>query len=346
MLKWVIIVFIAFSLLSVVFIGVNFYFVFRRYETPKYSKYLEYEDVKKDYKRKELTFYSGKNKLQGYLYGEENDKGIVVICHGIFSGARGYLQEACYFADQGYQVFSFDYTGYCNSEGKESVGLRQGVKDLDAALTFVEQDQNFCRGPLYLYGHSWGGYNVTAVLKYGHPISGVVSMSGFDEPEQVIIDWAKKEIGPLALLEYPYVDISQRILFGKEGNASAVQAINGCDTPVLLIHGSEDDVVNYHNVGIMSKRSKITNPNVIYWIRDEEQQNDHTNLYRSKEAISYLEEMNQKYEDLQKKYGKHLDANIEKEFYDSIDKKKSSELDSEFMGRVLSFYESCPKVSR
>ena len=40
-------------------------------------------------------------------------------------------------------------------------------------------------------------------------------MSGFDEPEQVIIDWAKKEIGPLALLEYPYVDISQRILFGK-----------------------------------------------------------------------------------------------------------------------------------
>lgn len=346
MLKWVITALLVFSILSVIFISVNFYFVFRRFDTPKYSKFLEYEDIKDRYPRQELKFVSGKNKLQGYLYGESNQKGIVVISHGIFSGARGYLQEACYFSDRGYQVFCFDYTGYCNSQGKGSVGLYQGVKDLDAALRFVESDGHFCKGPLYLYGHSWGGYNVTAVLEYGHPISGVVSLSGFDNPEQVIIDWAKKEIGPLALLEYPYVDISQHLLFGVEGNASAVDAINGCDTPVLLVHGSEDDVVNYQKVGILSKRDKITNPNVTYWIKDEKGQRDHTNFYRSKEAIAYLNEINRQYEQLQKKFGKKLDDAMEKDFYHSIDKEKSSELDEDFMERVVSFYEKCPRVSR
>lgn len=345
MLKSVVWILVVFSLVSIVFVSVNFYFVFRRFETPKYSKFLEYEDVKDTYPRKEMSFYSGKNKLQGYLYGEENRKGIVVISHGVFSGARGYLAEALFFVNSGYQVFAFDYTGYCGSQGKSSVGLRQGVYDLEAALTFVGQEEVFCDGPLYLYGHSWGGYNVAAVLTYNHPIAGVVSLAGFNEPEEVIIDWAKKEIGSFAILEYPYVDLSQRLLFGENANATAVEAINTCEIPIMIVHGSEDDVVDFREVGIMAHRKEITNPNVLYVVRDEDKQNDHTNFYRSKEAVTYIKQLDEQYKQIKKREGRHWNEKKEREFYEKIDKEKTSRLDEAFMESVVTFYEQCAKES-
>lgn len=342
-LSVIIIIFVVFSVVSFLFVGVNFYFVFRRFEKPTYSRFLEYDDVKDRYPREEISFTSGKNKLQGYLYGKDNNKGLIVICHGVFSGARGYLGEALYFAEQGYQVFSFDYTGYCQSEGKSSVGLRQAVHDLDAALTFVEQDKRFCEGPLFLYGHSWGGYAVTSILAYDHPVQGVVSLSGFNKPEEIIIEWAKKEIGPIAVVEYPYVDVVQRILFGKEGNASAVDAINSCDTPVMIVFGSKDDVVSFDKAGIIAYRDEITNPNVIYVIRDQDKINNHTNLYRSPEAAAYLEELDEQYDALKKQFGRKLNDDIERQFYDSIDKNATSALDEEFLQSVVVFYEQCEK---
>lgn len=343
MIKGLVWILVIFSLVSIIFVSVNFYFVFRRFETPTYSKFWEYEEVEGEYPRTEMSFYSGKNKLQGYLYGEHNQKGIVVISHGVFSGARGYLAETLFFVNKGYQVFTFDYTGYCNSQGRSSIGLRQGVLDLEAALTFVEQEDCFCEGPLYLYGHSWGGYNVAAVLVYDHSIAGVASLSGFNEPEEVIIDWAKKEIGSLAVLEYPFVDLSQRILFGKDANATAVAAINGCETPVLIVHGSKDDVVDFHKVGILAHQSEITNPNVSYMVRDEEKQNDHTNFYRSKEAVRYIQQLDEQYKQLKKQEGRHWNDEKEREFYESINKETTSQLDEVFMESVSTFYEQCVK---
>ena len=310
---------------------------------PKYSGFREYEDVKEDYEREEITFTSGKNTLQGYLYGKDNTKGLVVMSHGIFSGARSYMEEALYFADHGYQVFAFDYTGYCNSEGRYCRGLRQAVRDLDAAITFTEQDEHFCDGPLFLYGHSWGGYAVTAVLTYDHDVKGVVSLSGFNEPQEIIIEWAKKEIGPAAVLVTPYVSLVQRIWVGSGCNAKAVDAINGCDTPVLIVHGSMDDVVSYKKAGIIAHRDEITNPNVTYLIRDGEKQNDHTNLYRSKEAVIYINEKNAQLQALQEEYGKKLPPETEKAFYEGIDKERSGEMDTAFFDTVAAFYDDCIK---
>lgn len=341
MLKLILIAFIVYSVVAFLFVGVNFYLVFHRFETPAYSRFLEYDDVSDAYKREEVQIISGKNKLQGYLYGRDNTKGIILLCHGVFSGARSYMGEALYFADNGYQVLAFDYTGYCNSEGKGARGLYQAVRDLDAAITFAEQDSRFCDGPLFLYGHSWGGYAVTTILSYDHDIKGVVSVSGFNEPQEIILEWAEKEIGSAACLVKPYVSIVQRLWVGRDCNVKAVDAINGCDTPIMIVHGVADDVVSYTKAGIIAHKDEITNPNVVYLIRDGEKQNDHTNLYRTRDAASYISELDEQYEALRKKHGRKLSAEVEQAFYDGIDKERSSALDEEFLDAVLAFFEEC-----
>ena len=47
-----------------------------------------YSDYSHAYRRTPCSFYSGKNRLQGYIYGEENEKGLIVFAHGIGTGRR------------------------------------------------------------------------------------------------------------------------------------------------------------------------------------------------------------------------------------------------------------------
>jgi hypothetical protein len=71
------------------------------------SAYLRYEDVA-ERRPRVVRFRSGKNPLTGYMFGEQNDKGLVVISHGLGFGAEDYLAEALYFVDKGWRVFAFD----------------------------------------------------------------------------------------------------------------------------------------------------------------------------------------------------------------------------------------------
>ncbi|MCM1298308.1 MAG: lysophospholipase, partial [[Eubacterium] siraeum] len=304
------------------------------------SVYLTYGDVEKDYPRELLSFMSGENKLQGYLYGADNTKGLVVISHGLGGGAEEYLAEALYFADAGYQVFGYDNTGCFQSEGSNCIGLCQSVIDLDAALTFIEQEERFKDLPILLYGHSWGGYAVTAIFNYDHRIAASASVAGFNKPMQMIVEWARGMMGGFAYVEYPYIWLYQKSIFGSDLDIYAVDGINSTDTPILLLHGSQDMTIGIDESAIMAYRSEITNPNVEYIICGKENQNGHSSLFASAEALEYYGELDKKYGELKEKYGDNIPDDVKKSFYDSADKFKCSELDSEFMNSVLDFYEA------
>jgi uncharacterized protein len=58
---------------------------------------------------------------------------------------------------------------------------------------------------------------------------------------------------PFINIQYPYLWLYQRILFGETASLNAVDAINGSDVPVLIIHGTEDEFVGYEGSSIISK---------------------------------------------------------------------------------------------
>ena len=332
---------LVFSIASYVIVKVNFDKTFARTTMvpAEYTADLRYEDVKDEYERELISFKSGENNLQGYLYGTDNDKGLVVVCHGIGGGAENYLTETLYFVDSGYQVFAYDNTGCYGSEGDNAIGLVQSAIDLDAALTFIEGEERFSDLPVLLFGHSWGGYAVTAVFNYDHDVTASVSVAGFNDPMPMIMEWGEDIMGWFINVEYPYIYLYERGIFGKKLEMTAVDGINNTDTPILIIHGTADETIGFDTVATIAYKDEITNPNVQYKICDKDKQNDHNHLYTDIDAINYMNEQNEIYNDLYEKYDGKIPDDVKKEFYANVDEDKVNVLDEEFMQEVLDFYD-------
>ncbi len=336
----VVIFILLFSVISIIIIKSMFDDNFSRVDKKEFSKYLQYKDVADSYDRLVVTFYSGENALTGYIYGEENTKGLVVISHGLGGGAEGYMPETLAFIDAGYRVFSFDNTGSIESEGKGTIGLSQSLIDLDAALTYIENNEKLNNLPVLLYGHSWGGYAVAAILNYGHDITASVSVSGYNTPMEMLMEQGKTMMGKFTDIVYPYIWLYQKYLFGSFSNVSAMNSINSTDTPVMIIHGSKDSTILFDGASIISKRDRITNSNIVYKICQDENHNGHNNLFMSEDAVRYGNEIDEDYYEIYKRYNGDIPTNVKVELYAGVDKLKVSELDDKYISEVLTFYET------
>lgn len=309
----------------------------------QYSADLMYEDVADEYKREIMTFMSGNNTLQGYLYGMENTKGLVVISHGLGGGATSYIVEIMYFVDNGYQVFGYDNTGCHLSEGKGSNGLAQSVIDLDAALTYIEGQERFADLPILLFGHSWGGYAVTSIFNYDHTITASASVAGYNKPMEMVLDWAADMMGSFAYVEYPFMYLHQWTMFGDRTNMSAINGINKTETPILIIHGEKDETIGMDDVGIMAYRDEITNPNVEYIICSEEKQNGHNNLLYSSASIDYREELTENYREIYDQYEGKIPDEVKVEWYSKVDRHLTSQPNEDLMNEINTFFEKAIK---
>lgn len=214
------------------------------------------------YPREEIRFYSGKNRLQGFIYGAGNNKGLVVISPGIYSYADEYDRIIRYLVDKGWRIFSYNCTGVDGSEGDSMRGLSQGVVDLDAALTYIENTGAFNDLPVMLAGFSWGGYSVCAVLNYTHGVKAVVSFAGFNSTQEVMENQAVAEVGGIYHLMSPQLWAMEKQLFGDIAKLTAVDGINKSLIPVMIVLCSDDDVIPVNTISIYAHRQSIVNPHV------------------------------------------------------------------------------------
>jgi pimeloyl-ACP methyl ester carboxylesterase len=307
-----------------------------RVESPLYSPWVRFDDVD-GYERRVTNFYSGENKLQAYIYGEENDIGLIVMSHGIDWSAENYFAETMYFVDMGWRVFVFNNTGRHSSEGRGTMSIQQSVLDLDAALTYIE-DQNWGL-PIMLYGHSQGGYAVAAVLNKEHNINAVVSLAGFSTPVRVMHEVARDHIGLgiIATLGYPHTWIYNQLRFGRSANISAIDGINSGTVPVMIIHGTEDHLISYNGASIIAQRNKITNPNAVFVSRDISPNNGHSNLLRSPETALYIVEMNAAIDAMLDEYNGNTPDDILLRIFNDF-KDRINVLDTERINEINDFF--------
>lgn len=312
---------------------------FSRAEYSKYTTNYRYEDCQADYPRTNVSFKSGKNTLQGYIYGEENDKALLVFAHGIGGGHEGYLNTITWFVDNGWRVFAYDATGSCTSEGEGTMGLPQSAFDLDNALTYIENDSNLSKLPKFLMGHSWGGYAVTAALNYNHDVKAVASVSGYAYPMEMIQEFATGFMGNISVLVRPLMWADCFVTFGGNLNLSAIDGINKSDTPILIIHGKQDSTIHYDGASIISKQPQITNPNVKY-LTIEGKYCSHKNIFYSEKANDYMTALDKQYDELSESYGGELPESAKEEFFEGADKVTANQNNEYMLGEVLSFFES------
>lgn len=340
------VIILIFAIINLVAAKIIYDSLFPRFEYSSYDLALnvDYEEIKEEYPRKELGFFNNLDlRLQGYLYGEGN-KGIIVVAPGLQSGADDYLSLILGLADMGWRVFSFDTTGSFMSEGDNSVGFCQETEDLLAVLDTIKHSKELSHLPLFLIGHSRGGYAAACALDSGHDIQGVATISGANSPMEVTIDTSKNYIGNLAYAGYPFLYAYQAMLFGTDMTSmSASESISNSNCPALIIQGSEDTVTPSDTCSIYAHKNEIKNPNAEYLVYSQEYQNGHTNLIYSKDAVLYTEGIDKQYEELLSKYPDGIPEDIAESFYSSIDSRKANELNTDLLIKINNFFEEALK---
>ncbi|MEG1583455.1 MAG: alpha/beta hydrolase [Anaerovorax sp.] len=191
-------------------------------------------------------------------------KGIIIMCHACGRGHDSYMQEIEYFARSGYLIMGYDNTGMNRSDGETLVGISQSPIDLHYAMSYVENTMELKNLPILLYGQSWGGYGVASVGKYAHDVKAIVSVAGFENNSGLIVHKGKQYIGSfmgsLHSFFYPYAQIYEWIIFGKDAGISGIKGFSKTKANVMLIHSKEDDFVSYDESFLKYKKEFKENP--------------------------------------------------------------------------------------
>ena len=217
---------------------------FPRYERPDYAIYPGmycYERFEGTLKREILSVRSGEVDLAAYYYPVESQKGLVVVVHGMHSGADDYLPIIEAMVKGGYAVFAYDATGNYSSGGESGIGMCQQLRDLDAVLDFLASSEKYADMPKLLIGHSWGGFSTMCAPLYHPDVAHLVAISGF-----VSVDTIQSQIVPFLLA---FSRGKLRSVEAKENpsyiSSTATEALKRTDIPVLIIHSVDDKIVSY-----------------------------------------------------------------------------------------------------
>lgn len=315
--------------------------IFPRYErTPlETALNISYAEIMDSFEREQVHFTSGENRLTGYVYGGGNNLGLVVIAPGLSDGAEDYTSIAMGFVDLGYRVFTFDTTGSFESEGENSVGFPQEVIDLDNALKFIESDPALKDLPLFLFGHSRGGYASAMMCATSHHIAAVATVGAVNSPMEITMEWSTNYVGAFAYTGYPALYAYQAMVFGVDlMNTSGAEAIDEGDVPALVIHCENDVTVSIDGSSIYAHKDEVQNPKARFMLYENEENRGHTTLLFTKEANAYREDVSDEYEDLKVRYGGDIPEDVEREFLDQIDSQKAQEANKDLIKLISDYY--------
>lgn len=305
---------------------------FKRHERPDYSLVagLYCRERIGDKERRELWIPHGSLRLKGYFYPARHSKGTVVLVHGIHAGADDYIPLALKFVESGYDVFSYDGTGTYDSEGDGTVGLSQGLVDLNGVLTYVKSE-NF-KKPLFLAGHSCGGYAVTSVLALHEGISACAAIAPPNNCFTLILEKGKQYAGELAAkgLTAEFLDAYQRRLFGSFSECSGVEGINATDIPVVVAHGLNDKVISLGKQSVIAHKHEIKNKHVSYYLGTG-YSDGHDSVWHSSRAAEYKEEIDAQ--------AKKLKKDEKVAFFEKIDHARYSEVNEELFEQILTAFD-------
>lgn len=315
---------------------------FPRIDRPNYAlvagEYC-YDRVRDVLPRKELFYKVKDSTLSGYYYKSMQSKGLVIVVHGIKSGGDDYLPLIKSLVGFGYDVFSYNCTGTYESSGDDTVGMCQALIDLEGTINYIQGNAEFNVLPLFLVGHSLGGYAVTSVLALCPEIKGCVAIAGMNNACTMMADKAEEYVGPLSNVPAPIFSAYQRILFGDYVEYTAVKGINSTTAPVLLAHGVEDKIIRFNKQSIIACKKELTNPNVSHYV-GKGLQGTHDGIWHSKEALAYQMEVESDLRLLEMQKGDKLTDEEKANYYATVNHALYSEVNVELMQQIVALFDS------
>lgn len=188
-------------------------------------------ELEKDYTVESVLFTNNAGTmLNGWMVKPKhtNKRVTLLFLHGIRSNIIREYPKAVALAEQGYQVFVPDYSGFGFSEGKAT---RANVPmDAEAALAYLRKRPDVMGTHLLLYGQSMGAHFTPEVALSDTVAEGMILEGGFESWKAEAAFHVKHGVGFVARL------------FTKE-DYNVKKALKLYNRPVLVIHSNSDEVV-------------------------------------------------------------------------------------------------------
>jgi len=154
-------------------------------------------------------------------------KGTVIFSHGNTGSIGTHFGFCSWFAQAGYQVFTYDYRGFGLSQGKlDRAGL---VSDAIAAFDYVQTRKDILPDKIISFAHSLGGAKSIAALAKKKPLGlkAIIANATFASYR----DLAEHHLGT----------IGKEIVSDRLSPIQHIAELEG--TPILIIHGTADTTI-------------------------------------------------------------------------------------------------------
>ncbi len=303
-----------------------------------YLERCSYEDFPSLQRGKMVPVYSSGTRLCLHLYEQPSPKGLFLCVHGI--GGLSEDSSSCihdYLFRHGYDVAALDLNSSGRSDGVGVKGLSQSALDVAAAVNFIHSS-SLKNLPLFLLGHSWGAYGVSASLHFDQTPLAVFELSGFVDPVAIMTSLPSSYVGFDLSFTEPSLRKAMEERDPEHAFLSAKEAVEKAkNVYCVLIHGDLDKVVvpkaalfsaNYSRNGIEKMQMKGRG---------------HGDVMMSKESVDYLKQAKEANASIYSKYKRNpskISAEDLQSYKSSFDKRMASFLDQELFERIVSIADS------
>jgi pimeloyl-ACP methyl ester carboxylesterase len=197
-------------------------------------------------------------KLVGYLYKGTSET-LIIICHGLESNnvplppfTKEIVSEYCDYLSRKTKasVFSFDFSGFGESEGKHMVSLIKRDSEIKSVLDYFVSTYK----KIFLYGNSLSGATVAIAASKYKTIRGIITINGFFTFHLSSLYKANIVLIFSLLLANPLY-IKELYFLYKHLKTEKIAV------PVLVVHSDKDNLVNpkqsIHFFEALQARKKI-----------------------------------------------------------------------------------------
>lgn len=184
--------------------------------------------------------------LKGWWVPGEGSSRAVMLVHGL-EGSKAdqhVLKTASVYFQGGYSVLMFDLRSHGESERKRTTLGYQEVRDVQGALSWLEE-QGFEPGKVVLHGWSMGGGTVLRSTP-GRGVAAVIEESGYADLPLLLRDRLPESSGlppffnpGIFLMAKLFLDFDPWAV--KPGENAAKLSEKG--VPLLIVHSTDDEVV-------------------------------------------------------------------------------------------------------
>ena len=304
-----------------------------RTNDPNNPCYLTFDDYKDELDRTEFKTYYYVREINGFIYKkkfQDKFKGFVILSHGMFGTHIQYLIDISLLCENGYQVLAFDNYGCGLSEGNSIEALAHGTYVLENVIETVKA-KNLNNGlPVFLYGHSWGGFSVLGAMRNYPELKGVISRSApysqLKAGKSLLFNFSKK----IYYIYKPFLSFLGFFLLPSRMRITVKRGTNkNKKTPVLILQAKDDPMVLY-SASAAKYYTEHPQDNVKVVISEK---GLHNSLIEESSTKAYIECVKE-YKNIKKGIDK---SKTEKEFIDSLNKKSIYLYQDEVAKEIINF---------